>query len=146
MIQDYPSNSQHRNYSGPCFLIDVCLVQAGCCQGCREGGSVAKGAGEGWLEPWEPPCAHVLTMIWPKHLNGWLQSGTWISEKIEVCWLASLLMILHHSAHLRGLSGRWGRGWECGKQLWGEEREAEGDAGCVCSSVEPKLKKNTVNC
>lgn len=62
-------------------------------------------------------------------------------EKTEVSRLASLLMILHHSAHLIGLSGRRDRVWGCGKQLWSEEREAEKDAGFVCSSPEPELKK-----
>lgn len=56
--------------------------------------------------------------------------------------LVSLLMILYHSAHLTGLSGRRGVGWESGKQLWGEEREAEKDVGFVGSGLEPELKNH----
>ena len=49
MVQEDLSISQHRNYSGPCFLIDMCLFHVGCCQDCRKRGreAWAKGVEKG---------------------------------------------------------------------------------------------------
>jgi len=68
---------------------------------------------------------HTALQHWVRH--GPSVAGILVSHRPHQAWI--------------GLSGRWGRCWGCGKQLWGEERKADKAAGFVCSSLGSGLRK-----